>query len=174
MLCACGNSPFSGSPRCLPGAARSAAADPSRQTLNKATSSVVGNANIKVIDVTDAVARRVLDASRFALFSETLGDAAPIGSMIGRGDVVEVTIWEAPPAALFGGQASFGASETSAILAANAGSTQKTALPEMMVDSEGRIRVPFAGSIPAAGRSPRQVEADITSRAGPAKRMIRK
>lgn len=137
---------------------------PSRQAVSQSSSRVVGNANIKVIDVTDAVARRVLDAGRFSLFSETLGDSPAIGSVIGHGDVVEVTIWEAPPAALFGGQASFGASDTSAILAASAGSTQRTALPEMMVDSEGRIRVPFAGSIPAAGRSPRQIEADITRR----------
>lgn len=137
---------------------------PSRQDVSTASGRVVGNADIKVLDVTDAVARRVLEAGKFALFSETLGDSGPIGSVIGRGDVLEVTIWEAPPAALFGGQASFGTSETSAVMAASAGSTQKTSLPDMMVDSSGRIRVPFAGSIPAAGRTPRQIEADITNR----------
>lgn len=137
---------------------------PSSRDIRSAGATSVANADIKVIDVTDTVARQVLAAGRAAMFSETLGDAPRIGSMIGRGDVLEVTIWESPPAALFGGQASFGTSDTSAILASSAGSTQRTALPEMMVDSGGTIRIPFAGAITAAGRTPQQIEREIINR----------
>lgn len=137
---------------------------PSSRDIQSARGTEVANADIQIIEVTDAVARQVLSANRLMLFSQSLGDAPPIGSVIGRGDVVEVTIWESPPAALFGGSTSFGASETSTVLAAAGGNTQRTALPEMMVDSGGRIRIPFAGSIPAAGRTPTQIERDIISR----------
>jgi polysaccharide export outer membrane protein len=84
--------------------------------------------------------------------------------IVGRGDVLEVSIWEAPPAVLFGSSATFGASDSSSLLASSAGVGQRTALPEMMVDSDGTIRVPFAGAIPAAGRTPREIERDIVAR----------
>jgi len=116
------------------------------------------------VDVTDAVTRQVLQANSGLLFSEVLGDAPPIGSIVGRGDVLGITIWEAPPAALFGTQAAFGTNSTAAILATSSGSTQQTALPEMMVDSEGRIQIPFAGSIQAEGRTPSQIERQIAGR----------
>lgn len=137
---------------------------PSSGDIKSAGGTAIANADIKIIDVNDMVARKVIAANSAANFSDILGDAPPIGSIVGRGDVIEVTIWESPPAALFGGQASFGPSETSAILSSSAGNTQKTSLPEMMVDSGGNIRVPFAGSITAAGRTPQQIERQIASR----------
>jgi len=140
------------------------ASGPSAQSVRNAGKGSVDQANIKIVEMTDAVARRVIASSRSELFSEALGEVPPIGSVIGRGDVLGVTIWEAPPAALFGSQAAFGASSTSAILAATQGSTQQTGLPDMMVDSAGRIQIPFAGSIQAEGRTPRQIEREITSR----------
>ena len=36
-------------------------------------------------------------------FAEVLAGAQPVGTVVGTGDALEVTIWEAPPAALFGG-----------------------------------------------------------------------
>jgi polysaccharide export outer membrane protein len=137
---------------------------PSAQAVRSAEKRQVDNANIKIIEVTADVARRVMSSDKSESFSEMLGDVPPIGSVIGRGDVLGVTIWESPPAALFGTQAAFGASSTNAILAANAGSTQQTGLPDMMVDSAGRIQIPFAGSIQAEGRTPRQIEREIVSR----------
>ena len=137
---------------------------PSSRAIHSASSSSVGNANIKIVDVTDDVTRQMLILGRPKLFSETLGDAPPVGTILGRGDVVEVSIWEAPPAALFGTSASFGPRDTGAELSSSAGTTQRTSMPAMIVDSNGNISIPFAGSIPAAGRTPRQVEQQITSR----------
>jgi polysaccharide biosynthesis/export protein len=137
---------------------------PSSRAINSAGNRNVENANIKIIDVTDAVARQLNARTAGYNFAEVLGDGAPIGTVVGSGDVLGVTIWESPPAALFGSQAAFGSSGTGAILAASAGMTQQTALPDMMVDSNGRIQVPFAGSIRAAGRTPEQIQSDIVGR----------
>lgn len=137
---------------------------PSATTISSAGQETVANAQILIVDVNDAVARRVLAADRTRLFSETLGDAQPTGSIVGRGDVLQVSIWEAPPAVLFGTNTSFGATANSPLLSTTAGVGLKSSLPDMMVDEDGRIRVPFAGSIQAAGRTPREIEREITAR----------
>lgn len=137
------------------------ASGPSTRSVNGAAVKTVANADIRIIDVSDAVARRVLAGERTGFFAETLGDGAPIGSIIGRGDVLDIAIWEAPPAALFGlgGGSSLleGAQSTNAL-------ARGTTLPEQMVNSEGRINIPFAGTIIAAGRTPQQIEREITNR----------
>jgi polysaccharide export outer membrane protein len=111
---------------------------------------------IQVIEVTDAVARRVVASQQRLLFSETLGAAVSKAHPIGAGDVLEISIWESPPAALFGS----GALDPRA----GAASTRATVLPEQMVNSSGQINVPFAGALRAAGRSAQQIEADIVQR----------
>jgi len=111
---------------------------------------------IEVVDVTDAVARRVLASEKRSLFSETLGSEAAAGYTVGPGDVLEVSVWEAPPAALFGSAALDPRS--------GAATTRVTAFPEQMVSSEGKINIPFAGLVPAAGKSPQQIEAEVVRR----------
>ena len=137
------------------------AAGPSTRAINRAGTKVVENADIRIIDVSDAVARRIVANERVGQFADTLGNGTPIGSIIGRGDVLDIAVWEAPPAALFG--ASVGGSQLGDGVAINA-LARGTTLPEQMVDSDGRITIPFAGSIVAAGRTPQQIERDITNR----------
>ena len=114
------------------------------------------SSGIQLVDVTDAVARRVLASQKLSLFSEIFGSSAQPGYVVGAGDVIEVSVWEAPPAALFG----------SGALDPRSGpaTTRVTALPEQMVNSNGIINVPFAGLVNATGRSPQQIEKDITQR----------
>ena len=139
------------------------ASGPETRAVRNADEKNVGSANIQIITVTDDVARRVLAASRSGLFSEVLGDVAPEWTLIGSGDVLQVSIWEAPPAVLFGATSTFGTS--SAGLNTMAGPlAQQNSMPEMMVDADGMIRIPFAGSVRAAGRTPQQVEREIISR----------
>ena len=107
---------------------------------------------IQVIDVTDAVARKVLASQHSSLFSETLKNAVTSGS-VGAGDVLEVSIWETPPASLFGSSVPdprTGASTSRAI-----------SLPEQMVNQAGIINVPFVGAVRAAGLSPQEIEVAI-------------
>ncbi len=139
-------------------------AGPSSKAISGAGKTAVGNANIKIIDVTGPVASQVRSASRPMSFIQSFGDGQPIASTINSGDILSVTIWEAPPAALFGGQQSFGTTSTGAVLSATAGPPERSVLPEMMVDTAGFIRVPFAGPVRAAGRTPQQIERDIVAR----------
>lgn len=111
---------------------------------------------IPVIDATGAIAQRLLAAQERRLFSETLGDRATLGQIVGRGDMVEVSVWEAPPAVLFGTTVfdSRGAATTARV----------TTFPEQMVNIEGTINIPFAGAVPVDGKTTRQIEADIARR----------
>lgn len=137
---------------------------PSTGAIRKAGGQSVGASNIKVVEVTDAVARQVASAERPVSFTEALGDSPPEQMIVGPGDVLEITIWEAPPAVLFGTNATFGTTESSAVLASSAGVSQKTSLPETMVDTNGLIRVPFAGAVRVIGLAPQQIEREIVRR----------
>jgi len=114
------------------------------------------NSGIQVVDVTDEVSRKLLAGQKKNLFSDTLGTETTPSYAIGPGDVLEVSIWEAPPATLFSGAGS----------AAPGGiaTTRVTTFPEQMVGQLGAINIPFAGQVRVAGHTPQQVEADITQR----------
>lgn len=134
---------------------------PSSRAVTRADGAPLASADIKIVDVTDDVARRVITSQRATLFSEALGDGHAAGSVIGRGDVLDIAIWEAPPAALFGsagGQSLLSASTSSTALA------RASSLPEQMVNSDGQINIPFAGSVVAAGRTSTQIEREIVGR----------
>lgn len=139
------------------------ASGPSSASISKAGGVVVSGSQIQIVDVTDAVARRIKAAHRMPTFAGALGDAPPTDSVIGRGDLLVVTVWEAPPAVLFGSTATFTTpGARGAALQGPVG--QNSQIPEVMVDESGRIRLPFAGSIMAAGRTPPQVEREIVAR----------
>jgi len=109
---------------------------------------------MQLVDVDAAVTRQLLASRRAPLFSETLGDTRP-DVVLGAGDQLEVHIWEAPPATLFGG------TPTDPRLPST---SRAVTLPEQMVDREGMISIPFAGRLRAAGKTPFQLQEDIVSR----------
>lgn len=111
------------------------------------------DSSIPVIEVNDAIARRLLAVQRTDSFAEALSVKAPPGYVVGAGDVLEVSVWEAPPATLFG----------AAVVDPRAGvtSTRQTTFPEQMVNVEGVIHVPFAGTVSVVGKTPRQIEVEI-------------
>lgn len=133
---------------------------PSRAAVDKAASdaSIPG---LRVVDLQTAVA---LQASESAVaqaspgFAEVLGGSAPAGTVVGIGDTLEISIWEASPPALFG----------TANLDSRIGSpiavSQAHTLPGFLVTESGTISVPFAGQVPVAGRTPTQIEQDIVRR----------
>ena len=138
----------------LAGCAQLPTIGPQEDDILKSTSLAAGAA-IQVVSVNDRVLRALAERRRMPLFSETLAPAAGAGAEIARGDTVEVTIWEAPPATLFGA----GPVDPRAIASA-----RPVALPEQMVDREGAIVVPFAGRVPAAGQTPQTLSAEIARR----------
>lgn len=128
----------------------------SRAVVNAANSDVMSG--IVVVDLdTDAV-QRLRPTGQSASFSRDLGRALPLGSIVKSGDVLEVSVWEAPPAALFGGSGT-----TSISGRENQLSTTST-LPELLVGLDGTIFIPFAGTINVTGRTPEAIAADITRR----------
>jgi polysaccharide export outer membrane protein len=77
-----------------------------------------------------------------------------LANRIGPGDVIEVSIWEAPPAALFG-------TATAADSPLGTSVSSKTVFPKQMVNESGTISVPFAGRIDVAGFSAQEIESRI-------------
>jgi polysaccharide biosynthesis/export protein len=133
-----------------PTAGRIASAD--RQRIEQAA--------IMVVDVDASVAQRLVAASRRPLFSQFFGEGEPVGTIVGRGDALDVSIWEAPPAVLFGSMVADSRASSAAALPLG----RNIDLPEQVVDTSGRITIPFAGSVPAAGRTTEQIERDIVGR----------
>jgi polysaccharide biosynthesis/export protein len=125
-------------------------------------------ASIRVVDVDDSVVQRLLERRANKLFSEVFPGLPPRDEIVLPGDVLEVTIWEAPPTILFSsaaGASSSGANLTgtpSGLSGANGSTALATTLPQQMIGTDGGIYVPFAGTLAAAGKSLSQVEADIT------------
>lgn len=135
------------------------ASGPTARNVNSASSRAAeNNASIRIIDVTGDVTRHLLASDHHLQFLRELGEGVPVGAIIGKGDVLDITVWEAPPAALFG------ASDVGTRYSVMGATGRGTALPEQMVDSDGRINIPFAGSIAAAGRTPQQVAREIDNR----------
>ena len=61
-----------------------------------------GSNRIQLVDVNQDVTRKLLSSRKQSLFSETFATTPHPGYTIGAGDVIEVSVWEAPPAMLFG------------------------------------------------------------------------
>lgn len=140
----------------LGGCASFGAAGPSGKAVRGAAAM---DARIKVVELTEPVARRVMAGQQRASLAEALGDAPLRGTLVGPGDILDIAIWEAPPAALFGTSAMD--NRLSATLPAVARSAD---IPQQMVDGDGRITVPFAGSVNVLGRTPREIAREIAAR----------
>jgi polysaccharide export outer membrane protein len=111
---------------------------------------------LQLVDVTEAVARKLLEQKSRVLFSETFGTAPIQTPLLGPGDVVEVSIWEAPPATLF--------NPAAVDPRLGAITSRVMTMPEQMVSKDGFITVPFAGRIRALGRSLPEIEGEIAER----------
>ena len=108
---------------------------------------------VAVVEVNEQVAS-ALYRERVEQSLAQFGEGAATSDAVNIGDVLDVTIWESPPALLFGGSLS----------AAGSGSAQLTKLPEQMVNPRGMISVPFIGDIAVAGKTPFQIQENIRSR----------
>lgn len=116
-----------------------------------------GSYGALLIEMNEQTAARASASRQQASFSEALGQGHPFGSMIGPGDTLQVTIFEAPPAVLFG------ATPDASTLSSGSGQRAST-LPPLQVSETGTIDIPFAGRLRAAGRSPQELARDIVAR----------
>lgn len=111
---------------------------------------------IQLVDVNDGLARKLAESKRLRQFADIFQSAGSNNYLIGPGDIIEVSVWEAPPAMLFG----------AVVLDQKAGptTTRMVTFPEQMVSPDGMISMPFAGRVLVTGRTTYQIEADITKR----------
>ncbi len=88
-------------------------------------------------------------------FSGSFPPYHPVGEqVIGVGDTIQITIWEAGDGGLF---------SSPPINAVTPGSRTAT-IPDQVVARDGAITVPYAGRVRVVGMTPPQVEATIVSR----------
>lgn len=144
LLSGCSNLPTSG---------------PSSSQIQSASASSAANqVGIQIVDLTDDVARKLFAERRTADLATLLGESTVFQQQLGVGDSIEVSIWEAPPATLFGAAAAQSDAK------AGVSNARVTVLPDQVIDGDGDINVPFAGTLKAAGRTPTQLQRDITDR----------
>lgn len=111
--------------------------------------------NIRVVNIDQDVITHLALEKRRKLFSQLFKSDDQGSQVIGSGDIIEVSIWEVPPA-LFSG---------AVIDSRNPGpSTHVTTFPDQMVTREGTINIPYAGYIPVSGKTSRQIEQEIQLR----------
>jgi len=111
---------------------------------------------IQLVDVNDALARRLAASKKLGQFADVFPSAASNNYLIGPGDIIEVSVWEAPPAMLFGTVA----------IDPKAGpvSTSIVTFPQQMVTTDGMITMPFAGRVPVKKRTTQEIEEDVVKR----------
>lgn len=148
----------------LAGCSSLGSSGPSMGRIRAAEGQIVENAGIKVVDLTSPVIRLGRTGIATSSFAETLGDAPLMAMTIAPGDAIDVAVWEAPPAMLFGTSASLSGASAASAVGATGTTTQRTSIPEMTVGSDGRVQIPFAGAVMAAGRTPAQLEREIERR----------
>jgi len=131
------------------------AAGPSIGKITRIEGQNYAGGQIALVDLDAASRQRIAAYERSLGLAERLGDASAGAWLIGPGDTLDIALWEAPPAVLFGGGA--------VIPGLDAGAQNRTVVSQV-VDSVGAITVPFAGQIMVAGRSTSEVERAIVQR----------
>ena len=125
---------------------------------------------IQVIEVNSELTQSILNNEKSSLFSEVFKENKTTDYKIKPGDVLEVNIWEADPPILFnsGSQGQVGMSLPG---------SNKTTLPEQIVNSEGFISIPFAGKISTKNKNLNDIEnsilASLKARANQPQVMVR-
>lgn len=123
---------------------------PTGAGIEKAARSPDSGLPFRIVELSDFSALPVETPARM----EALADrVAPPTDLIGPGDVLDISIYEA-------GVALFGGGSVAAAAAAEP-SAQVERLPPFRVDDRGYVRVPFAGAVRAAGRTTTELEGEI-------------
>ncbi len=122
---------------------------PTKKTIENQVSTE--NSGLTIIDIDNRIAFLTSQSIPVRRFSDFYKSSSTFNNTISAGDVVDVSIWEAPPALLFG---------TASDISGLSGS-KEVKLPEQMVDNKGQITIPFVGKISVSGKTPEQVQVMI-------------
>ncbi len=113
---------------------------------------------IQVIPLGGEIVSGLNTFEKAASFARLFGDSGVSATVIAPGDTIDIAIWEAPPAVLFG------AAPADQQLGGGIDVATNSPIPRQQVDEDGMIGIPFVGRIKVLGLRPEQVEAIITSR----------
>ena len=112
---------------------------------------------VQLIDVTERVLREINQSKKRSEFANLFQAVPANRNIVGPGDVLEVNIWEASPAMLFGSTSS------ASLSIVNASTSKATTLPEQMVSLDGIISIPFVGTIKVSGKTTQDIGTEITA-----------
>lgn len=139
----------------LAGCTTLGAAGPSSGQVRQIEGESYAGGQIALVELDPQTWQRVSAFEQSQSLARRLGESGAGDLLIGPGDVLDIALWEAPPAVLFGGGG--------VIPGLDAGA-QNRAVLQQVVDGAGAITVPFAGRIEAGGRTPAEVERMIVAR----------
>jgi len=114
---------------------------------------------IEIVELDGRTLSRLQRYGRSSHFAEVFTQPAPSIELIGYGDVLDISIWEAPPAVLFGAGGLSSPGPAGVLDAA-----QQANIPQQMVNDDGTINVPFVGAVNVVGRKVSAVEREIVSK----------
>lgn len=110
---------------------------------------------VNVVELNDRLVQQMYLAQQSQKFSgfTGVGSDSVYSGAVNIGDVLEISIWEAPPAVLFG----------TTFNSEGQGSGYVTHLPTQMVNQKGTVTVPFVGNIRVAGKTPEAIQSQIVA-----------
>ncbi|PJG86146.1 polysaccharide biosynthesis/export family protein [Conservatibacter flavescens] len=133
-------------------------------TSGPSQSSIMGLQNesstlpvVNVVEIDDNITTTLFNQQQAQSFSQFPQTGRNYFGTVNSGDMLDVMIWEAPPAVLFG----------SVLNQSGTGSSQLTSLPEQMVSEAGKITIPFLGAVHVRGKTPEQIQREIVNRLKP-------
>lgn len=135
------------------------ASGPSAESIRSADKMPSG---IMLVDLNAKVTQQLARNSSNKSFAAVFGEQASGPQIVGAGDTIDIAIWEAPPAALFGSTSV--ASQLAPGGVGPAIMARSADIPEQMVDNLGQITVPFVGTVNVIGRTPREIALEVTAR----------
>lgn len=133
------------------------AAGPTGGAVRGADSESYLGQGIEIVELDGSALSRLHQYGRASEFAEVFTKTPPSVEAIGYGDVLDIAIWEAPPAVLFGATAVNPEMTAAPQVAAFAG------IPQQVVGEDGTVNVPFVGPVKVLGRKVGDVEEAIVS-----------
>lgn len=110
--------------------------------------------DVSVVDVNEQVVSALFSEGKDRSLADFATRTSGFADVVGAGDVLEITLWEAAPAVLFGG----------ALNSVGSGSAQTVSLPPQVVDTKGMVSVPFLGNVMVSGKTPERIRQEIVGR----------
>lgn len=126
---------------------------PSQSEVFETNENKPEQSQVNVVELDNTIVNQLYRQQESQLFSgfDGLQGKSGYAGTANIGDVLEISIWEAPPAVLFGGTFS----------SEGQGNGHLTQLPAQMVNKNGTINVPFVGNIRVAGKTPEAIQSHI-------------